>query len=241
MELIVVLAVAIPLALAVWLIVRAVSARHRIEELSRRLYELEGEVFRLKKDKPPAGVAAPIVEEPAPAPQPVDFLAPPVPPPIDEILTTPPPVEPITFPPSEAALREPQPAMSVINWEQFMGVKGFAWMGGFALFLGVAFFIKYSFDNNLVPPQLRVAVGFLTGLGLLVGGVAMSPKNFPALSQTLCATGVVVLYAVVFACRSIYHFEFCQFRARLVFQPERRASTRLAARAALRSGRARPH
>ncbi len=87
-----------------------------------------------------------------------------------------------------------------------MGVKGFAWVGGFALFLGVAFFIKYSFDNNLISPQLRVAIGFLTGLGLLVGGVVMSRKNFPALSQTLCATGVVVLYAVTFACRSIYHF-----------------------------------
>ena len=36
----------------------------------------------------------------------------------------------------------------------------------------------------------------------------MSRKNFPALSQTLCATGVVILYAVTFACRSIYHFEF---------------------------------
>ena len=28
------------------------------------------------------------------------------------------------------------------------------------------------------------------------------------LSQTLCATGVVILYSVTFACRSIYHFEF---------------------------------
>jgi len=89
-----------------------------------------------------------------------------------------------------------------------MGVKGFAWLGGFALFLGIAFFIKYSFDNNLISPAMRVAIGFITGLGLLGGGVLMSRKNFPALSQTLCATGVVILYAVTFACRSIYHFEF---------------------------------
>ena len=89
-----------------------------------------------------------------------------------------------------------------------MGVKLFAWVGGLALFLGVAFFVKYSFDNNLVPPEMRVAIGFLTGLGLLVGGLVMSRKNYPALSQTLCATGVVILYAVTFACRSIYHFEF---------------------------------
>ena len=46
-----------------------------------------------------------------------------------------------------------------------MGVKLFAWVGGLALFLGMAFFVKYSFDNNLVPPELRVAIGFITGSG----------------------------------------------------------------------------
>src|SRR5450759_4094749 len=89
-----------------------------------------------------------------------------------------------------------------------MGVKLFAWVGGLALFLGVAFFVKYSFDNNLVPPELRVAIGFVVGVGLLVGGVVMSRRNYSALSQTLCATGVVILYAVTFSCRSIYHFAF---------------------------------
>jgi uncharacterized membrane protein len=116
------------------------------------------------------------------------------------------------LPPIAPALPPPIPKLPVseptVDWEQFMGVKGFAWIGGLALFLGVAFFVKYSFDNNLVPPELRVAIGFLTGLGLLVGGMVMSRRNFPALSQTLCATGVVILYAVTFACRSVYHFAF---------------------------------
>jgi uncharacterized membrane protein len=122
-------------------------------------------------------------------------------------VATPPPVFVAPVPPRPAPVPLPKPKPA-INWEQFMGVKMFAWVGGFALFLGVAFFVKYSFDNNLVPPELRVAIGFLTGLGLLVGGVVMPRKNFPALPQTLCATGVVILYAVTFACRSIYHFEF---------------------------------
>src|SRR5208337_334389 len=52
------------------------------------------------------------------------------------------------------------------------------------------------------------AIGFVVGLGLLVGGVVMSRKNLSALSQTLCATGVVVLYAVTFSCRALYHFGF---------------------------------
>jgi uncharacterized membrane protein len=253
----------IPIALAVWLIVRAVQARGRIEELSFRLSELEAEVIRLKREpaksfepapKPaPAPAAAtirvaevppiPPLPKPVAAPKPV---VPPQPPPVSAMPTPPGPgivpespveeiapgvwgiptaaaaalskPEPEVFkqpvpPPISAASTmpkppTPRPAVPAINWEQFMGVKLFAWIGGLALFLGVAFFVKYSFDNNLVPPELRVALGFLAGLGLLVGGVVMSRKNYPALSQTLCATGVVILYAVTFACHSIYKFQF---------------------------------
>jgi len=100
--------------------------------------------------------------------------------------------------------------MPVIDWEQFMGVRLFAWIGGFALFLGLVFFVKYSFDNNLVPPELRVALGFLAGLGLVAGGAFLQRKDYRVTAQTLCATGVVVLYATTYACRSIYHFQFFQ-------------------------------
>ena len=89
-----------------------------------------------------------------------------------------------------------------------MGVKLLAWVGGLAAFLAVAFFVKYSFDNNLISPEVRMALGFIAGLGLLVGGVVMSRKQYAVLAHTLCGTGVVILYAVTFACRSIYHFEF---------------------------------
>ena len=85
----------------------------------------------------------------------------------------------------------------------------FAWIGGLALFLGVAFFVKYSFEHDLIPPELRVAIGFIAGLGLLVGGVVLHRrKQYVVGAQALCGTGVVILYAVTFACRSIYKFEF---------------------------------
>jgi len=89
-----------------------------------------------------------------------------------------------------------------------MGVKLLAWIGGLAAFLAVAFFVKYSFDNNLISPEVRMALGFIAGLGLLVGGVALSRKDYAVLAHTLCGTGVVILYAVTFACRGVYHFEF---------------------------------
>ena len=96
----------------------------------------------------------------------------------------------------------------VVNWEQFVGVKLFAWLGGLALFFAAVLGLKYSFEHDLVPPTVRAACGFLLGAGLLVAGARLKLKQYTVASQTLCATGVVILYAVTFACRAFYHFEF---------------------------------
>ena len=92
-----------------------------------------------------------------------------------------------------------------------MGAKLSAWIGGFALFLGIAFFVKYSFEHNLIPAELRVAIGFVVGAGLVAGGLLLKRKENAVTAQTLCATGILVLYAVTFACRAYYHFAFFGF------------------------------
>lgn len=126
----------------------------------------------------------------------------------------PPPLPPV-IPASVAAVTPPsyvapKPVKSKpkINWEQFMGAKLFAWIGGFALLLGVAFFVKLSFENGWISPELRVALGFLLGAGLMVGGIFLTRKGYTTPAQTLVAVGVVSLYVVTFACNTIYHFAF---------------------------------
>ncbi len=223
---IILLILGVPLAVGIWLIVRAVRSGSQIKELTRRIDSLEKELLHLKGRE-----HTPTIPESRPVASPTPTIKPVVPVPVPEltvppVFTSPPKSQPELVrtqpipqsppvaaqsaapPPIAETIPTPRPAPSRINWEQFMGVKMFAWVGGLALFLGVAFFVKYSFDNNLVSPELRVAIGFVVGLGLLVGGVMTSQKNYLVLSHTLCATGVVILYAVTFACRSIYHFEF---------------------------------
>ena len=78
--------------------------------------------------------------------------------------------------PPAAPARIARPARSV-SVEQFMGVKLFAWLGGIAMFFGVIFFVKYAFERNLIPPAVRVALGFVTGAGLLVGGLVDAPQE----------------------------------------------------------------
>src|SRR5207248_11656893 len=148
-----------------------------------------------------------IVTEPKPA---APIIPPVTMPPRLPVKVIPPPVpepKPI-MPVEEVEMETVAPPPRSIDWEQFMGAKMFAWIGGFALFLGVAFFVNYSFEHNLIPPELRVAIGFLTGIALVIGGVALKRKENVVTAQTLCATGILILYAVTFACRSFYHFAF---------------------------------
>ena len=95
---------------------------------------------------------------------------------------------------------------SPIDWEQFLGVKLFAWIGGLVLFLGVAFFVKYSFEHNLISPQMRLVAAYLVGVGLLAGGLALPRDRQAVTVQTLCAAGVLILYANVFASHAYYRF-----------------------------------
>jgi uncharacterized membrane protein len=133
-----------------------------------------------------------------------------------------PPVEPPLLPPvippaTPAVSPAPRPTYvpsrpakvkPAINWEQFMGAKAFAWLGGLALFLGVAFFVKLSFENGWIPPEVRVALGFLVAIGLVICGLKIPRARYAVTSQTLIAAGIVSLYAVTFACNSVYHFAF---------------------------------
>ena len=96
--------------------------------------------------------------------------------------------------------------VKTVDWEQFTGVKLFAWLGGVALFCGAAFFVKYSIDRNLIPPALRLAVGALIGLGLVIWSLRIDHKKFETTSHILAAGGIGVLYTVVFATAHIYHY-----------------------------------
>lgn len=118
------------------------------------------------------------------------------------------PVAPVASATPAPPVAPPARMLPTIDWEQFMGAKLFAWLGGLALFLGVAFFVKYSFEHDLIPPEVRVALGFLLGAGLIVGGLRLDRARYRITCQTLIGAGVVSLYAVTFACNSIYHFAF---------------------------------
>ncbi len=210
MELLVLLLIGLSILIVVLPFVamsKASAAKRSVDDLFTRLLSVENDVRTLRRQNGSAAIT--------PQAQSSETAA--------RAETSPPPLPAISVqptaeqakvpaePPKPVEAKPPPPPTPVpapIDWEQFMGAKLFAWIGGLALFLGVAFFVKYSFEHNLIPAELRVAIGFGVGVGLLVGGVLLKRKENAVTAQTLCATGVLVLYAVTFACRSYYHFAF---------------------------------
>lgn len=180
--------------------------------------------------KQPAPISPlPSVAERLPAPsavfKPADKVLPPVekkvpslPPPLptialNKVVSEPqrPPqaeVNEVVSQPEESPVRlEPSPAGSGWNWEQFLGVKFFAWVGGLLTFLTVAFFIKLSLERGWISNEMRIITGYVLGLAALVGGVRLHRnERYRVLAQTFCATGVLILYGSTFAAHSIYAF-----------------------------------
>lgn len=144
---------------------------------------------------PPASLTQTSTPKPAATPPPL-----PNPPAAEAETTTAPPRQRVQPP-------VPTGSLSSISLEQFLGVKLFAWIGGLALFLGILFFVKYAFERNLISPALRTVIGYVIGTGLVAAGVYLRPrKAYTVLSQTLAATGVLILYGVTYAAHALYHF-----------------------------------
>jgi hypothetical protein len=172
---------------------------------------------------PAASTVPPVVASGRPAPSALPPVASEAPPPLPALTSAPPPlpaeVSPAVGTRRQPAAAGPMPAATTpspaatpapaaaFDWEQFMGVKLVAWLGGLALFLGLVFLVKYSFEHDLVPPGVRVLLGFATGLGLVGGGLALR-RRYETTAHTLAATGVVTLYAVTFAGRTLYELSW---------------------------------
>jgi uncharacterized membrane protein len=189
------------LAPVVLLIIGAVELhklKSAVRNLVRRVAQLES---RGVAGPPPEPVVPQISAAPPPAvAPPVPRDAPPSPPGAKQPAFPPPPLRSPSLPPLP-----PRPARAAIDWEAFFGVKLFAWIGGFVLFLGIVFLVKYSFENNLISPGMRVAIGTVVGLALIVTGWLTAIRRYRVSGQSLCATGVLILYGNIFAAHVFYH------------------------------------
>lgn len=77
-------------------------------------------------------------------------------------------------------------------------------IGIIAILLGVSFFLKYAFDNNLIGEAGRVIIGLIAGLAFLGVGQVLRPK-YGAYADFILAGGIGILYLTIYASFGWYH------------------------------------
>jgi uncharacterized membrane protein len=125
----------------------------------------------------------------------------------------PPPVprrdEPASVPPAFASPPPPPPpppARPAIDWERWIGVQGAAVAGGVVLALAGVLLFKYSIDQGLISPTVRVIGATLTGLACLVAAQMRWRHEYSSTANALAGAGVVILYAAFWAAKALYGF-----------------------------------
>lgn len=95
-----------------------------------------------------------------------------------------------------------------VGFEQQFGARLPVWIGGIALALAGFFLVKYSLDNNLLSPSVRISIGTIFGFGLLYAANKIRNKqDFSSgirIAQSLSGAGIAVLYVVSYASVRLY-------------------------------------
>lgn len=73
------------------------------------------------------------------------------------------------------------------------------------ILVGLAFFLKYSIEKDLVPPYLRVATTGAVGIAMLISSLLLANKKYHKIAMGFLGGGIAVLYFSIFAAYAIYH------------------------------------
>jgi uncharacterized membrane protein len=196
----------------------AIVALVRSIGLNSRLRSLEAKIATLERQFPATDTsrvqttartaATPLQTEPQ-APQPV----PPVTPArqvASPVEATPAATSVPTFPRSDSAATTKK-----IGFEERFGTRWVVWVGGIALALGGIFLVRYSIEQGLVGPGVRIMLGGLLAAALIDAGEwqrrTERQLSFPGarsanIPSVLTAAGTTVAYATIYAAYALYGF-----------------------------------
>lgn len=188
MEALIALAVLLVIVAPLTALIVALTLRGRVRELELRLRLLEtdraGASRGVEAAPAPVPARAP-APEPAPAPQPARAPVP----------------QPLRAPERPPA---PPPPSEWRDLEQRLGGTWLNRVGALVLTLGIAFFLKYAFDNHWIQPAGRVALGLIAGVAMLLVGERLQRAAYRAPAQGVVAVGIATLYLSVYAAFAFY-------------------------------------
>jgi uncharacterized membrane protein len=206
-----VLLLAFPIV-AIVALVKSIGLGDRLRRLEARLAVFESRIAALapsiQATSPPAPPSP--IEERTPSTEPrpgIDAAS----------KTAAPPLKPVPqargavpslLPPSHAT-------PSSMSLEERLGTQWAVWVGGFALALGGIFLVRYSIEQGLLGPRVRVVIAALFAAVLIIAGEWARRTERPAgiaglpsahIPSILTAAGTTVAYADIYAAHALYGF-----------------------------------
>ena len=189
--------------IAIIALVSALNAKERARQLELRVMALEAGAPAARPA--PSAEPQPIVVEPPPAISEPIIEAP--------VADLPPPASPPR--PEPSATPTPSATAPSTTLEERFGTQWVVWIGGLALALGAIFLVRYSIEQGLLGPGVRIFLAALFA-GLLIaagewarrneiaaGVIAIPTRHIPSI---LTAAGTVAAYATVYAAFALYDF-----------------------------------
>lgn len=196
---------AVPI-IAVVALVKAAGLAEQMRRLEARLAALESS----------GGAAAPSAAAPEPYSAEPIFTHD-VKEPIAEERAEPVAPSPAQEPPAAAAMAPPPTAAAAeaMSFEERLGTQWAVWVGGIALALGGVFLVRYSIEQGLLGPGVRVMLGALLAIALIVAGEwARRTEKLSGISGlpaahipgVLTAAGTTIAFADVYVAYALYNF-----------------------------------
>ena len=174
----------------------------RLVGIQDELRSLQAQVALMRTASPEASPPDPMLAQPEPAQEPAAVETPTA--------------------ASELAAAEPdipaaslEPAATPPTLEERLGTRWTVWVGGIALALGGVLLARYSIEQGIFSPAVRVALGVLFSLALLAAGEWFrraerdSPLEIiPAahIPGILTAAGTISAFGTVYAAYALYQF-----------------------------------
>ena len=176
--------------LPILLFVRVRALSQRLDEANARLDRIER---ALTREVAPTPVPPRTVEAPRPAALPI--APPPASTATKDAIPEPPPPRPVS------AATDAAPAQTI---EGEIGGRWMLIIGTVVLVMGIAFFVKYSFDRHWITESARVAIGTAIGIGLWLGGVRLATDGYALYGRIVAGGGLAMVYVAAFAASALY-------------------------------------
>ncbi len=178
------------------------AAHNDLEAIRQLLCELTTRIYNIERKLGMEGageIGTPISASPV-APKPYGPVTeePVRPMPLHSVVPTPP-------------LSQTQPRFSQtvqtrteVDLESRIGSHWLNRIGISAVLIGVAYFLKFAFDNNWIGPAGRIAIGILAGIGVVLWSERFRAKGYQTFSYSLKAVGIGALYLSLWAAFQVY-------------------------------------